>query len=143
MSNKRASMHDGPLADLFRATDAAHAVRREIGIEVVVTSPIAPPASELAHDHSSRVHTTGLVIEARRTYAAATSNARHGRTVTEIMMALFESARKRRRIKLPLLTKVNPLSLMVENGDLPVEWPGAYERRARLVRGEGMSWHGN
>ena len=83
------------------------------------------------------------VIEARRTYAEATSNAIHGRAVTEIMMALFESARKRRRIDLPLLTKVNPLSLMVENGDLPVEWPGAYERRARLVRGEGMSWHGN
>jgi hypothetical protein len=30
---------------------------------------------------------------------------------------------------------------MVEKGDLPVEWPGAYERRARLVRGEAMSWH--
>jgi len=29
---------------------------------------------------------------------------------------------------------------MVENGDLPVEWPGTYELRARLVRGEGMSW---
>jgi hypothetical protein len=81
------------------------------------------------------------VIEARRSYVAALSNARHGRTVTEIMMALFESARKRRRIELPLLTKVNPLSLMVETGDLPIEWPGAYERRARLVRGEGMSWH--
>jgi len=30
---------------------------------------------------------------------------------------------------------------MVENGDLPVEWPGTYERRARIVRGERMSWH--
>ena len=28
-----------------------------------------------------------------------------------------------------------------ENGELPVEWPGAYEARARLVRGEAMSWH--
>ena len=56
-------------------------------------------------------------------------------------MALFESARKRQRIDLPLKTRVNPLTLMVENGDLPVEWPGPYERRARLVRGEAMSWH--
>jgi predicted dehydrogenase len=71
----------------------------------------------------------------------AISSARHGRAVTEVMMALFESARKRKRIDLPLRTKVNPLSLMVESGDLPVEWPGAYEARARLVRGEAMSWH--
>jgi predicted dehydrogenase len=69
------------------------------------------------------------------------SGARHGRAVMEVMMALFESARKRRRIELPLQTRVNPLALMVEQGDLPVEWPGPYERRARLVRGEAMSWH--
>jgi predicted dehydrogenase len=75
--------------------------------------------------------------------AEAISSARHGRAVTEVMMALFESARKRKRIELPLKTKVNPLVLMVENGDLPVEWPGAYEARARLVRGEAMSWHEN
>ncbi|HEY8884630.1 MAG TPA: hypothetical protein VIO35_04900, partial [Chloroflexota bacterium] len=58
----------------------------------------------------------------------------------EIMMALYESARKRQRIDLPLKTRVNPLQLMVDNGDLPVEWPGAYEQRAGIVRGEGMSW---
>jgi hypothetical protein len=32
---------------------------------------------------------------------------------------------------------------MVDNGDLPVELPGRYETRAKLVRGEGMSWHQN
>jgi predicted dehydrogenase len=69
------------------------------------------------------------------------SHYRHGRKVTEVMMALFESARKKQRVELPLKTMVNPLALMVENGDLPVEWPGQYERRARLVRGEAMSWH--
>jgi predicted dehydrogenase len=73
--------------------------------------------------------------------ASPISNARHGRAVQEVMMALFESARKKRRIDLPLKTRLNPLVLMVEQGDLPVEWPGAYERRARLVRGEAMSWH--
>ncbi|MDE0070705.1 MAG: Gfo/Idh/MocA family oxidoreductase [Caldilineaceae bacterium] len=64
-----------------------------------------------------------------------------GRAVQEAMMALFESARRRQRIYLPLKTKVNPLRLMVESGELPVEWPGSYERRATLVRGEAMSWH--
>jgi predicted dehydrogenase len=69
------------------------------------------------------------------------SGAERARAVQEVMMALFESARKRQRIYLPLKTRVNPLTLMVESGDLPVEWPGRYERRARLVRGEAMSWH--
>lgn len=60
--------------------------------------------------------------------------------VQEVMMALYESARKRQRIDLPLKTRVNPLQLMIEQGDLKVEWPGAYELRARIVRGEGMTW---
>jgi len=71
------------------------------------------------------------------------SRGERGRAVQEIMMALYESARKRQRVYLPLKTRVNPLRLMVERGELPVEWPGTYERRARIVRGEGMSWHTN
>ena len=66
-----------------------------------------------------------------------------GRAVQEIMMALYESARKRQRISLPLKTRLNPLSLMVERGELAVEWPGRYERRSRIVRGEGMAWPAN
>ena len=69
------------------------------------------------------------------------SGADRGRAVQEVMMALFESARKRQRVYLPLKTKVNPLSLMVDDGDLTVEWTGPYELRARLVRGEAMTWH--
>jgi predicted dehydrogenase len=69
------------------------------------------------------------------------SSAERGRAVQEIMMALYESARKKQRVYLPLKTRVNPLRLMVEDGSLPVEWPGTYERRARIVRGESMSWH--
>ncbi|HEY3111107.1 MAG TPA: Gfo/Idh/MocA family oxidoreductase [Chloroflexota bacterium] len=69
------------------------------------------------------------------------SAADRGYAVQEVMMALFESERKKQRVYLPLKTRVNPLKLMVESGDLPVEWPGQYERRARIVRGERMSWH--
>ena len=68
------------------------------------------------------------------------SGADRGRAVQEVMMALFESARKRRRIDLPLKTLINPLRMMVERGELPVEWPGRYERRSRIVRGEAMAW---
>lgn len=58
-------------------------------------------------------------------------------------MALYESARKRQRIRLPLKTRLNPLTLMVERGELAVEWPGRYENRSRIVRGEGMAWPAN
>jgi predicted dehydrogenase len=68
------------------------------------------------------------------------SSAAKAYAVQEVMMALYESARKRQRIDLPLKTRVNPLQLMIEQGDLKVEWPGAYELRARIVRGEGMTW---
>jgi len=68
------------------------------------------------------------------------SSAQKAYATQEVMMALYESARKRKRIELPLRTKVNPLQLMVDQGELPVEWPGAYELRSRIVRGEGMTW---
>ncbi len=68
------------------------------------------------------------------------SSGEHGRVVQEVMMALFESARKRQRIELPLRTKLNPLAYMVENGDLPVEWPGHTETRSGSLRGEAMTW---
>ncbi len=71
---------------------------------------------------------------------APISGGDRGRAVQEVMMALFESARKRQRVYLPLKTRVKPLALMVESGDLPVEWPGRYELRSRIVRGEAMSW---
>jgi len=62
------------------------------------------------------------------------SRGKRGRAVQEIMMALHESARKKQRVYLPLRTRINPLRLMVEHGDLPAEWPGSYERCARIIR---------
>jgi UDP-N-acetyl-2-amino-2-deoxyglucuronate dehydrogenase len=68
-------------------------------------------------------------------------SAAQARQTVEIMMAIYESARCHELVKLPLETRSNPLQLMVEEGDLPVLRPGAYETRATLVRGEGMSWY--
>jgi hypothetical protein len=58
----------------------------------------------------------------------------------EIMMALYESARLKEHTRLPLQTRANPLDLMVESGDLPIQRPGKYDIRSSHVRGEGMSW---
>ncbi|MCC7369895.1 MAG: Gfo/Idh/MocA family oxidoreductase [Chloroflexi bacterium] len=68
------------------------------------------------------------------------SSGQKARATIEVLMAIYESARKRRRIDLPLKTLANPLQLMVESGELPVEWPGRYETRSRIVRGEGFAW---
>ena len=63
-----------------------------------------------------------------------------GRATLEILMSIYESVRNRGVVRMPLKTKVNPLDLMVETGQLPVEFPGIYDIRSFLVRGEGMSW---
>jgi hypothetical protein len=66
--------------------------------------------------------------------------AKNAYAVMEIMMALYESARLKEVTRLPLATRDNPLDLMVESGDLPVQRPGKYDIRSSHVRGEAMSW---
>jgi UDP-N-acetyl-2-amino-2-deoxyglucuronate dehydrogenase len=63
-----------------------------------------------------------------------------GRATLEILMAIYESVRTHGVVWMPLKTRENPLDLMVESGHLPVEYPGKYDIRSFLVRGEGMSW---
>ena len=52
------------------------------------------------------------------------------RLTMELMMAIYESARIRDVVELPLMTGDNPLDLMVEEGALPVEKHGRYDIRA-------------
>ncbi len=66
--------------------------------------------------------------------------ASQARATLEIMMASYESARLREVVHLPLKTKVNPLDMLVESGVLPVKYPGKYDIRSFLVRGEAMTW---
>jgi predicted dehydrogenase len=49
--------------------------------------------------------------------------------VMQVMMALYESARSRSVVDRPLRTKANPLEVMIEDGDLPVAFPGKYDIR--------------
>ena len=52
------------------------------------------------------------------------------------MMSLYESARRRRVVHLPLAEREYPLELMIEAGDLAVEEEGRYDIRGFL------SWEG-
>jgi len=63
----------------------------------------------------------------------------NGYKALEMIHAVYESARMHERVMLPLRTRVNPLDLMVESGQLPVRYPGRYEIRNFLLRGENMS----
>lgn len=46
------------------------------------------------------------------------SSGREGRAALEILMAIFESSRRRKRVELPLQEKESPLALMVETGEI-------------------------
>ena len=59
---------------------------------------------------------------------------RRARDTVEIMMALYESARRREVVHLPLKEKSYPLKLMLEEGLLPVKQPGSYDIRGFLER---------
>lgn len=61
-----------------------------------------------------------------------------GHDVVELMMGIYESARTRGVVESPVGTRANPLAVMIEDGDLPVEQPGAYDIRVpyRSVRGD-------
>jgi UDP-N-acetyl-2-amino-2-deoxyglucuronate dehydrogenase len=51
------------------------------------------------------------------------------RATMELMMAIYESARTKGLVELPLRTKESPLKLMIDDGTLPVEKPGKYDIR--------------
>ena len=56
------------------------------------------------------------------------------RDTVEIMMALYESARKNHVIRMPLQEKSYPLEEMVAEGGLPIEIEGRYDIRGFLKR---------
>lgn len=57
------------------------------------------------------------------------NEAKHGRAVVEIMMAIYESVRTRGLVRMPLKTKASPLAMMIEDGSLPLEKPDRYDIR--------------
>lgn len=62
---------------------------------------------------------------------------RQARVTVEIMMAVYESARRHSRVTFPLQEKSYPLERMLEEGTLPVEVAGRYDIRGFLSR-EGI-----
>ncbi|MBN1400495.1 MAG: Gfo/Idh/MocA family oxidoreductase, partial [Anaerolineae bacterium] len=65
-------------------------------------------------------------------------SAENGYKALEMVLAIYESARCHERVMLPLQTRLNPLDVMVESGDLAPTRPGRYDVRARMLRGELM-----
>lgn len=80
-----------------------------------------------------QVRELGDWIEGKVEHRGESSN---GRAAVEIIMAIYESARRHEVVSMPLTTHGSPIDAMVEDGDLPVERPGRYDIRAFLLRGE-------
>jgi predicted dehydrogenase len=66
----------------------------------------------------------------------------NGYKALEMLMAVYESARRHEKVILPLQTRLNPLDLMIDSGHLTPERPGRYDIRAFLLREERM-WSDN
>ena len=61
---------------------------------------------------------------------------RIARDTVEVMMAIYESARQNRVVKLPLQEKEYPLGLMINEGKLPLEDEERYDIRGFLDRSQ-------
>ncbi len=64
------------------------------------------------------------------------NNGENGYKALEMVHGVYESARTHTQVQMPLKTMVSPLDLMIDSGQLPVRYPGKYDIRARLLRGE-------
>lgn len=64
------------------------------------------------------------------------NNGTNGYKALEMVHAVYESARTHTQVEMPLKTMEPPLELMIDSGQLPVRFPGKYDIRARLLRGE-------
>ena len=51
------------------------------------------------------------------------NQAENGLWTMHMMMGAYESARCHEVVRLPMQTRANPLDLMVESGQLPVQYP--------------------
>ena len=60
-------------------------------------------------------------------------DAHHTIKAQAIMMGLYESARSHTLVEMPVQTKVAPLQAAIDEGSLPVRYPGAYDTRRRFV----------
>ncbi|MDP6113552.1 MAG: Gfo/Idh/MocA family oxidoreductase [Planctomycetota bacterium] len=84
------------------------------------------------HCHISQVKDLIAWIEGGPEHRSAPE---HGRAAVEIMMSIYESARRHEIIRMPLTESGYPLLSMIEDGQLPVQLPGTYDIRSFLVRG--------
>lgn len=66
-------------------------------------------------------------------------NGENGYKALEMVHAVYESARLHTQVQMPMKTMANPLDLMIEDGHLPIRYPGKHDIRASRLRGENLS----
>jgi predicted dehydrogenase len=83
--------------------------------------------------HSLSQH--GAFLDSVERGAPYPANGQNGRAAIECVAGLFESARQRSRVALPLINRDYPLADMIRSGILPVVTGEAYD-----IRGSGPRW---
>jgi len=119
---------------------------QDVEIELDAGSKAIGGSSNAAQIHELIAWIEGRIDQHRNAGTTA-------RDTVEIMMALYESARRHSVVNLPLQEKAYPLARMIEEGKLPVEiegrydirsflsWDGVDEEEYKALRDQGMGHH--
>ncbi|MDA1257562.1 MAG: Gfo/Idh/MocA family oxidoreductase [Chloroflexi bacterium] len=106
------------------APNGAHATPGQDNFEVIEGS--------IAQAHAFADWVAGETDEYR-------STGESGYKALEMVHAVYESARTNTQVQMPLQTRVHPLGLMIESGQLPVRYPGRFDIRNRTLRGDNVT----
>jgi len=102
----------------------------ELGSSVTVVNEEGRTKRSPPADHPTRAALVGELVEwIEGDRGDHRCSGAHGLEVTEIMMAIYESVRTNGVVFSPMRTRASPLERMIEEGDLPIEHPGAYDIR--------------
>lgn len=67
------------------------------------------------------------------------SDGKSGYKALEMVHAIYESVRTHTQVQLPVKTMVHPLGVMIDDGHLPVRYPGRFDIRNRTLRGDNVT----
>ncbi len=108
-----------------RVPAGKHAMPGDDNFEVIEGS------IEQAHAFASWVN--GDAIEGYR------STGESGYKALEMVHGVYESARTHTQVQFPVKTLVHPLGVMIDDGHLPVRYPGRFDIRNRTLRGDNVT----
>jgi predicted dehydrogenase len=126
---------DMPDPEIGESTIQIQGTRGSIDLDLCSSATVTNDSGTEVYDSS--LGNDGMWAAYLDTHLAWLDNERDGHRcdgdqaeqVMEAMMGIYESARTGGVVETPMQTRANPLECMIDDGDIPVEHPGAYDIR--------------